>query len=418
MEFNIIDLTTTPSITTTANSFVINNSLINVDPIVAVADLCWGTILWAFTNVILLICILGGNALTIIAVRTCRRLRCLISNMFICSLAVSDFIVGLSLPYHLAFYLGSNWGRVHELCLIRFFLIIFACCVSILTLIAISIDRYIAIVYPLHYRRYMTRRVAICIIAFNWSIGATVATVPMFWNNWNTAFQCEFDEVLPPWYMAGIITPGFTIIWMLMLFMYWRIMKEASRQAKQLKNPRGKRSSNYLQPDWKSVQIVVFIMGCFSICWLPYFIVACSQIFKIYNITPLLYKATFSLAMTNSALNPVIYAWKNSNFRKAFLRLLHCKSPNCYQTSPEFSKDSPMSQKRCSRNDSPIANKRCSISSADIPINHNNVDECAISGADVEECVINTSTLQIKTERLPKIYTVSMSTTSDCLSMH
>lgn len=99
---------------------------------------------------------------------------------------------------------------------------------------------------------------AIFLIICNWSVGATVAAVPMFWNNWNTAFQCEFDEVLPPWYMAGIITPGFTIIWMLMLFMYWRILKEASKQAKQLKKTRGKRTSNYLQPDWRSVQVGFF----------------------------------------------------------------------------------------------------------------------------------------------------------------
>lgn len=155
MEFSIKEFTTPDTLTstTTTNDSIVNNTLINTHPINVVTDLCWGTILWAFTNVILFVCILGGNALTIIAVRTCRRLRCLISNMFICSLAVSDFIVGLSLPYHLAFYLGSDWGRVHGLCLVRFFLIIFACCVSILTLISISIDRYIAIVYPLHYRR-------------------------------------------------------------------------------------------------------------------------------------------------------------------------------------------------------------------------------------------------------------------------
>lgn len=120
---------------------------------VSSVGLSWSTILWAFINVVLFVCILGGNALTIIAVRTCRRLRCLISNLFILSLAASDFIVGLALPYHLSFYLGSNMGKVHGLCLTRFFLIIFACCVSILTLITISVDRYIAILYALHYRR-------------------------------------------------------------------------------------------------------------------------------------------------------------------------------------------------------------------------------------------------------------------------
>ncbi|XP_011295308.1 histamine H2 receptor isoform X1 [Musca domestica] len=309
------------TVTTAAESIITSDAF----------ELTWGTALWAFINGVLLVVILGGNAFTIIAVRTCRRLRSFISNLFIMSLAVSDFIVGLTLPYHLSFYLTTTMGNKYVLCLTRFFLIIFACCVSILTLITISVDRYIAIVYALHYRRCMTRKVAAFVITFNWSVGATVAAIPMFWNNWHTAYQCEFDEVLPPWYMAGIITPSFTIIWLLMLLMYWRIMKEASKQANQLRNIRRKRSSNLLHPDWKSVQVVIFIMGCFSLCWLPYFIVACAQIFEVYKSTPLLYKAAFTLAMTNSALNPIIYSWKNSNFRRAFVQLIRCKSPNCYQ---------------------------------------------------------------------------------------
>jgi len=32
--------------------------------------------------------------------------------------------------------------------------------------------------------------------------------------------------------------------------------------------------------------------------------------------------------MTNSGMNPFIYAWKNANFRRAFQKILHFKSPN------------------------------------------------------------------------------------------
>lgn len=103
----------------------------------------------------------------------------------------------------------------------------------------------------------MTRKVAAIIITFNWTVGATVALIPMFWNNWNTAYECEFDEVLPPWYMAGIITPAFTIIWILMLLMYWRIMKEAAKQANQLNSTKRKRSSILIYPDWKSIQVCI-----------------------------------------------------------------------------------------------------------------------------------------------------------------
>ncbi|XP_030381026.1 histamine H2 receptor [Scaptodrosophila lebanonensis] len=286
-----------------------------------------GLLLWAIINAILFILILGGNILTILALRTCRNLRSVISNLFILSLAMSDFIVGISLPYHVAFYMGSDLGRVRGYCLLRFFLFICACCVSILTLISIAVDRYIAVIYALHYRRYMTRRMAYVIITFNWCLGACVALIPIFWNNWKEAQECEFDEVLSPWYVAGIITPAFIVIWICMLMVYWRIMREASKQAKRLRHSviyDAAHTGASLHPDWKSVQIVVFIMGSFTICWLPFFGVAIAQLFQMCRSNSIFYKTAFSLAMTNSALNPIIYSWKNTTFRKAFAQTLCC----------------------------------------------------------------------------------------------
>ncbi|XP_017030495.1 histamine H2 receptor [Drosophila kikkawai] len=308
-----------------------------------------GHILWLVINALLFALILGGNILTIVAVRTCRHLRSVISNLFILSLAVSDFCVGLALPYHLVFYMGSGGdgiGAMRAPCLLRFFLLICACCVSMLTLISIAVDRYIAVVYALHYRRYMTRRVAYSIIICNWSLGALVALLPVFWNRWPDAQACEFDEVLAPGYIAGVITPGFVIIWICMLLVYWRIMREATRQAQRLRqsvvyntDEATTMRSLILHPDWKSVQIVVFIMGCFTICWLPYFCVAIAQLFSMCRSSSMIYKVTFSLAMANSALNPIIYSWKNSGFRRAFAQTLCCRTARqCEDQLPGESK--------------------------------------------------------------------------------
>lgn len=80
--------------------------------------------------------------------------------------------------------------------------------------------------------------------------------------------------------------------------------------------------------------MVLLILGCFTICWLPYFIVACSQIYRlIESSSAVAYMAAFTLAMSNSAMNPLIYAWKNSNFRNAFINLLKCKSPDTLEPS-------------------------------------------------------------------------------------
>lgn len=110
-------------------------------------------VFWAVVDGVLVVTILSGNILTILAVRFSRRLRSVISNLFVLSLAISDMVVGFTLPYHLAFYMGYGLGQAKCWCLLRFFLIILACCVSIWNLIAIAVDRYIAIVYPLHYSR-------------------------------------------------------------------------------------------------------------------------------------------------------------------------------------------------------------------------------------------------------------------------
>lgn len=110
-------------------------------------------LIWAIIDGLLLVAILCGNILTILAVRYSRRLRSVVSNHFVLSLAISDILVGLTLPYHLTFYLFVDQGNSKIYCLLRFFFVIMACCVSIWNLISIALDRYIAICYPLHYSR-------------------------------------------------------------------------------------------------------------------------------------------------------------------------------------------------------------------------------------------------------------------------
>lgn len=63
--------------------------------------------------------------------------------------------------------------------------------------------------------------------------------------------ECEFDELLYPWYVAGVITPIFSLVWFCLLLVYWRIWREAAKHAKQLRAHNSQESSS----DWKSVQV-------------------------------------------------------------------------------------------------------------------------------------------------------------------
>ena len=115
-------------------------------------------ILWSLLDGLILVIILCGNTLTIMAIRCTRRLSNVMSNQFVMSLAISDLFVGLTLPYHMAFYLSTKIGDDKETCILRFVLLVLGCTASICNLFIIAIDRFIAIVYPLHYCKLITTR--------------------------------------------------------------------------------------------------------------------------------------------------------------------------------------------------------------------------------------------------------------------
>lgn len=195
-----------------------------------------GVILWGIIDLAIIIFTLAGNILTAVAIKTSRKLNAILSNQFIFNLAISDIMVAVFIPYHYAFSVGNTLGSHKATCLLRFILICLACSCSIFNLLSIATDRYIAIVHPLHYGRCVTKRAVYGLIAYGWIACFTLATVPLYWNTWDTADRCELDAVLPADYLNFVITPLFVFIWLGMLLVYCRIWREASGHAKRLKS--------------------------------------------------------------------------------------------------------------------------------------------------------------------------------------
>ncbi|XP_040113952.1 D(2) dopamine receptor isoform X1 [Oryx dammah] len=78
------------------------------------------------------------------------------------------------------------------------------------------------------------------------------------------------------------------------------------------------------QKEKKATQMLAIVLGVFIICWLPFFITHILNIHCDCNIPPVLYSAFTWLGYVNSAVNPIIYTTFNIEFRKAFLKILHC----------------------------------------------------------------------------------------------
>lgn len=100
-----------------------------------------------------------GNALVVLAFRKERKLRRR-TNYYIVSLAVADLLVGL-LGIPCALMASVGFPKQRHACLFTTSLLVVLCTISIFCLVAVSVDRYWAILYPMGYSRNVRTKTAI-----------------------------------------------------------------------------------------------------------------------------------------------------------------------------------------------------------------------------------------------------------------
>ena len=322
-----------------------------------------------------------GNILVITSVLKFRRLRAK-ANAFICSLAFADLLVALFvMPFNFSQELLKKWVFGEILCDIYNSNDVLFSTASLLHLGAISIDRYIAILDPFHYEEKVTRLTIGIMLSIVWGLSAMISYIPITVTQVYikdgrahahacdpTSGQCLCEFVVNPLYAVISSMVSFWVPAIIMIFAYVKIFKAARRQEKQIhalqqtaraslsmdniSNTSGnnlhsshqsinnggsgihtdlRSERRRIKREHKAAKTLGVIMGGFMICWLPFFLWylvsnICGDSCPIYD---MVVSVLFWIGYFNSALNPIIYAYFNREFRNAFKKILRWNKCPC-----------------------------------------------------------------------------------------
>ncbi|KAL2099948.1 hypothetical protein ACEWY4_004342 [Coilia grayii] len=412
--------------TSSATELCPNCSLASLGTVPVGKAVALGLVLLVF-----IVCGVGGNVLVILSVAFHRHLRS-VTHLFIVNLAVADLLLSAAvLPFSLAAELQGRWVFGRLLCSAWTAVDVLCCTASILSLCAISVDRYLAVSRPLGYPALATARRGACVLALLWTLAAAISVGPLL--GWREPMPddegvCRVNE--DPSYALFSALCSFYVPLAVILVMYCRVYVVARKHSrahsrgqplalkqeqvtlrihkgnappaprrhqengdgggkqKQVRQDEGSSGKGgrsrgrcsllrllRFSREQKAAKTLGVVVGGFVLCWLPFFLVLpIGAMFPAYHPSETVFKVTFWLGYFNSCLNPIIYPCFSQEFKRAFLSVL--RAPCLCHTHPSPQSPLQLSSRRFTQ-PPPTPPPVSEQTQLDAPGPHNNSCVCA-----------------------------------------
>ncbi|XP_070560086.1 nociceptin receptor-like [Ptychodera flava] len=291
------------------------------------------------------ICVVGlfGNVI-VLMVYSHRYLRRTNASLYISNLAVGDILALIVVAFHVTEFFKETWPLLWKSdwsCIILRYLRFVGFNITISTMVAIAIDRYFAICYPMKFKLSFSVRRTKVVIMVLWVI-AIIAAIPtgfMFRAIYQSvgsgvtyagksAFACKLVMPFGDWfkdfkaiylniilfYLPVLIT---AVAYTLIIHRVWRSTRQMNGRIT---------SQAYKHVHWKTARILftVFIAYAASYALLSTYNLV-SRYFPSYHMHPMVKNVGLLLPYVNSCMNPIIYSFLDGKFRSACWALFCCK---------------------------------------------------------------------------------------------
>lgn len=311
----------------------------------------WTIFVIVIMGIVLMLTIVGNIAVMVV-LRYSNVLNSIVNSHFLISLSIADLLVAtLVMPCALdavntgTWRCGEIWGMFNGFGNFLF------CISSIMHLMMLSIDRYLAIARPLFYPLEMTKSRAIILCFVLWAYSAVWAFLPLFGVS---SYECFITYIgwckAEDWSKYGlnfafaisVVSGTYGLALISMVYVYWKIARVIRNQLQRIKDVtcsdhktpainRGDNSPSATNNQAKmakklsrnkGVVTLMVVTLVYLICWSPFCILLFIEIGTGEKIKGPYSTVAMLVGFANSCCNPVIYSIKYRRFRIAVVKML------------------------------------------------------------------------------------------------
>lgn len=302
-------------------------------------------------TILILISILSvfGNALVLAAIYMNYNLRT-VGNFLFGNLALSDFLQGaIAIPCRIAelLYADCNFRRLF--CPASIALSSLFGGSSNLTILFISVERFVGVRWPFLYYSFITTKFVFTVITFTWVSLAIFASLPLFAWGGLTNYQanlCRFPLFLTSNYITALYLVLYIVPMCIIVPLYTFILKASLKSIRKIHiqelsvrtpaarvneidveetdatAPRVRRTTDQAARQRKSAKTVSLVVGLFIILIMPIVVIDIVEILGGPKVSLLVIRIAVGMAYANHFLNIFIYAGCSGEYKRAFAKIL------------------------------------------------------------------------------------------------